>query len=59
VGSWTDADGNHVEMGLHVFFGCYSNLFGIMKRVGAFQDLRLKEHTHTHIYQRRWQSRHG
>ena len=49
VGSWIDADGNHVEMGLHVFFGCYYNLFGIMKRVGAFQNLRLKEHTHTFI----------
>ncbi len=49
VGSWVDRDGNHVEMGLHVFFGCYYNLFGIMKRVGAFQHLRLKEHTHTFI----------
>ena len=36
-------------MGLHVFFGCYYNLFGIMKRVGAFEHLRLKEHTHTFI----------
>ena len=49
VGSWVDADGNHIEMGLHVFFGCYYNLFGIMKRIGAFQNLRLKEHTHTFI----------
>lgn len=49
VGSWVDRDNNHVEMGLHVFFGCYYNLFGIMKRVGAFQHLRLKEHTHTFI----------
>lgn len=49
VGSWIDADGNHVEMGLHVFFGCYYNLFGIMKRVGSFKNLRLKEHTHTFI----------
>jgi zeta-carotene desaturase len=49
VGSWVDRDGNHVEMGLHVFFGCYYNLFGIMKRIGAFQHLRLKEHTHTFI----------
>ena len=49
VGSWLDADGNHIEMGLHVFFGCYYNLFGIMKRVDAFQNLRLKEHTHTFI----------
>jgi len=49
VGSWVDKDGNHIEMGLHVFFGCYYNLFGIMKRIGALQNLRLKEHTHTFI----------
>jgi len=49
VGSWIDADGNHVEMGLHVFFGCYYNLFDLMKKVGAEQNLRLKEHTHTFI----------
>jgi zeta-carotene desaturase len=49
VGSWIDNEGNHIEMGLHVFFGCYYNLFGIMKRIGAFQNLRLKEHTHTFI----------
>lgn len=24
VGSWVDKDGNHIEMGLHVFFGCVS-----------------------------------
>ncbi|KAJ1423105.1 zeta-carotene desaturase chloroplast precursor [Ochromonadaceae sp. CCMP2298] len=49
VGSWIDKDNNHVEMGLHVFFGCYYNLFGIMKRVGSFKNLRLKEHTHTFV----------
>jgi zeta-carotene desaturase len=49
VGSWIDKEGNHIEMGLHVFFGCYYNLFGIMKRVGALQNLRLKEHTHQFI----------
>ncbi len=49
VGSWVDADGNHVEMGLHVFFGCYYQLFDLMKRVGALENLRLKEHTHTFI----------
>ena len=27
VGSWVDKEGNHIEMGLHVFFGCYYNLF--------------------------------
>ncbi len=49
VGSWVDADGNHIEMGLHVFFGCYYQLFDLMKKVGAFEHLRLKEHTHTFI----------
>ncbi len=51
VGSWVDADGNHVEMGLHVFFGCYYNLFALMEKVGALQNLRLKQHTHTFINQ--------
>jgi zeta-carotene desaturase len=49
VGSWVDADGNHVEMGLHVFFGCYYQLFDLMKKVGALDNLRLKQHTHTFI----------
>jgi zeta-carotene desaturase len=49
VGSWVDKDGNHVEMGLHVFFGCYYNLFDLMRQVGAFEHLRLKEHTHTFV----------
>ena len=49
VGSWVDNDGNHIEMGLHVFFGCYYNLFALMEKVGAIDDLRLKEHTHTFI----------
>jgi zeta-carotene desaturase len=49
VGSWIDSDGNHIEMGLHVFFGCYFQLFDLMKKVGAFENLRLKEHTHTFI----------
>ena len=49
VGSWVDGDGNHIEMGLHVFFGCYYNLFALMKKVGAIDNLRLKEHTHTFI----------
>ncbi len=51
VGSWTDGDGNHIEMGLHVFFGCYYNLFELMRKVGAIDNLRLKEHTHTFINQ--------
>ncbi|KAG8465266.1 hypothetical protein KFE25_002573 [Diacronema lutheri] len=50
VSSWLDKDGNHIEMGLHVFFGCYYNLFGIMKRVGAFEPgLRLKDHRHIFV----------
>jgi zeta-carotene desaturase len=49
VGSWIDGDGNHVEMGLHVFFGCYYELFDLMKKVGALENLRLKEHSHTFI----------
>ncbi|BAY92982.1 MULTISPECIES: 9,9'-di-cis-zeta-carotene desaturase [unclassified Tolypothrix] len=49
VGSWVDSDGNHIEMGLHVFFGCYYQLFDLMKKVGAIDNLRLKEHTHTFI----------
>ena len=49
VGSWVDKEGNHVEMGLHVFFGCYYNLFELMRKVGAGDNLRLKEHTHTFI----------
>ncbi|MBW4576965.1 MAG: 9,9'-di-cis-zeta-carotene desaturase [Aphanothece sp. CMT-3BRIN-NPC111] len=49
VGSWVDADGNHVEMGLHVFFGCYYQLFDLMEKVGALDNLRLKEHSHTFV----------
>ncbi|NJN88457.1 MAG: 9,9'-di-cis-zeta-carotene desaturase [Leptolyngbyaceae cyanobacterium SL_7_1] len=49
VGSWVDGDGNHLEMGLHVFFGCYYNLFDLMRKVGAFDHLLLKEHTHTFV----------
>lgn len=33
VGSFVDKGGNHIEMGLHVFFGCYNNLFRLMKKV--------------------------
>lgn len=49
VGSWVDADGNHIEMGLHVFFGCYYNLFQLMRKVGAIDSLLLKQHTHTFV----------
>ncbi|KAE8677039.1 Zeta-carotene desaturase [Hibiscus syriacus] len=32
VGSFVDRRGNHIEMGLHVFFSCYNNLFRLMKK---------------------------
>jgi hypothetical protein len=34
-------------MGLHVFFGCYHNLFRLMAKCGVLENLLLKEHTHT------------
>ncbi|KAG6750619.1 hypothetical protein POTOM_045124 [Populus tomentosa] len=49
VGSFVDRRGNHIEMGLHVFFGCYSNLFRLMKKVGADKNLLVKDHTHTFV----------
>nr|QIW94441.1 carotene synthesis related protein [Dunaliella salina] len=47
VASWQDKDGNHIEMGLHVFFGCYHNLFRLMAKCGVLENLLVKEHTHT------------
>ncbi|KAA6422035.1 MAG: zeta-carotene desaturase [Trebouxia sp. A1-2] len=49
VASYRDKDGNHVEMGLHVFFGCYHNLFRLMAKCGVLENLLLKEHTHTFV----------
>ena len=49
VGSWVDRDGNHIEMGLHVFFGCYYNLFEVMSKIGADSHLLQKEHRHQFI----------
>ncbi len=49
VGSWVDADGNHIEMGLHVFFNNYANLFRLMEKVGAHDYLLPKDHVHTFI----------
>ncbi|XP_012844770.1 PREDICTED: zeta-carotene desaturase, chloroplastic/chromoplastic-like [Erythranthe guttata] len=49
VGSFVDKQGNHIEMGLHVFFGCYNNLFRLMKKVGAEKNLLVKDHTHTFV----------
>jgi zeta-carotene desaturase len=49
VGSWVDAGGNHIEMGLHVFFNNYNNLFALMRKVGAFEALLPKEHVHNFV----------
>ena len=49
MASFIDRAGNHIEMGLHVFFGCYFNLFRLMRKTGAVQNLLLKEHTHTFV----------
>nr|AEG73891.1 zeta-carotene desaturase [Nicotiana tabacum] len=49
VGSFVDRRGNHIEMGLHVFFGCYNNLFRLLKKVGAEKNLLVKDHTHTFV----------
>lgn len=35
-----------VQMGLHVFFGCYHNLFRLMNKCGVLQNLLTKDHTH-------------
>jgi len=49
VGSWVDPDGNHIEMGLHVFFFNYANLFALMRKVGAIDNLLPKDHTHLFV----------
>jgi zeta-carotene desaturase len=49
VGSWVDGDGNHIEMGLHVFFFNYANLFALLRKVGAFENLLAKDHTHLFV----------
>ena len=49
VGSWEDKDGNHIEMGLHVFFYNYANLFRLMEKVGAIENILPKQHTHLFI----------
>ena len=36
-------------MGLHVFFGCYHNLFRLMAKCGVLDNLLVKEHTHTFV----------
>jgi len=49
VGSWEDDDGNHIEMGLHVFFFNYANLFALLRKVGAIDNLLPKDHTHLFV----------
>ncbi|MBW4526112.1 MAG: 9,9'-di-cis-zeta-carotene desaturase [Phormidium tanganyikae FI6-MK23] len=49
AGSWIDSDGNHIEMGLHVFFNNYANLFALMEKVGVYDELLAKEHVHTFV----------
>ena len=49
VGSWVDGGGNHIEMGLHVFFFNYANLFALMRKVGAIENLLPKQHTHLFV----------
>lgn len=49
VGSWEDQEGNHIEMGLHVFFFNYANLFALMRKVGAIGNLLPKEHSHLFV----------
>ncbi len=49
VGSWEDPEGNHIEMGLHVFFFNYSNLFALMRKVGAIENLLPKDHIHLFV----------
>jgi zeta-carotene desaturase len=49
VGSWVDAEGNHIEMGLHVFFFNYTNLFALLRKVGAIDNLLPKNHTHLFV----------
>lgn len=49
VGSWEDPDGNHIEMGLHVFFFNYANLFALLRKVGALDNLLPKQHSHLFV----------
>jgi zeta-carotene desaturase len=49
VGSWVDGEGNHIEMGLHVFFNNYANLFAMMQRIGAVDIFLPKEHVHNFV----------
>ncbi|HMA35200.1 MAG TPA: FAD-dependent oxidoreductase [Chloroflexia bacterium] len=45
VSSWRDADGDAVESGLHIFFGSYTHLLALLRRVGAAGHIAWKDHT--------------
>ena len=45
VSSWLDEQGYPVESGLHIFFGCYTELLDMMRRVDAYKHILWKEHT--------------
>jgi zeta-carotene desaturase len=44
VSSW-DQSGYSIESGLHIFFGCYTELLAMLRRVGAYKNILWKEHT--------------
>jgi zeta-carotene desaturase len=43
--SWVDADGDHIESGLHCYFRCYKELLPFFRHVGVYDHIRWKEHT--------------
>lgn len=43
--SWVDADGDHLESGLHCYFRCYKELLPFFQHVGVYDHIRWKEHT--------------
>ena len=38
TGQPADEGGNHIEMGLHVFFFNYANLFALMRKAGSVRE---------------------
>jgi zeta-carotene desaturase len=47
--SWQDADGETVEIGLHVCFPHYDNLLGLMERAGCGDRILWRDHVLTYI----------
>jgi 9,9'-di-cis-zeta-carotene desaturase len=43
--SWVDADGDHIESGLHCYFRCYKELIPFFEHVGVGSHIRWKEHS--------------